>query len=198
MMTVLTHVKRFEMRIGEKGRAQWTHKTSNGMYQYFIKVVPTIYTDIRGHTVNSNQYSVTEHFKDLEFISSNSHPGVFFFYDFSPIKILTRKHLEKDDTTLVFIFPCNWSDKDCVTSRLGIFTVARIIDSRYLGLKRKKKSITLAFNTVFFEFSDGSDDNRACKWIDAAVYMPCNSLSNLKELRLPGVEPGLLLGRQLS
>ncbi|XVE49571.1 hypothetical protein DITRI_Ditri01bG0092300 [Diplodiscus trichospermus] len=67
--------------------AQWVHETSNGMYQYFVKVVPTIYTDIRGGTVHSNQYSVTQHFKNLEFIHPNSHPGVFFFYDFSPIKV---------------------------------------------------------------------------------------------------------------
>ncbi|XP_039006772.1 endoplasmic reticulum-Golgi intermediate compartment protein 3-like isoform X2 [Hibiscus syriacus] len=50
---------------------QWTHKTSNGMYQYFIKVVPTIYTDIRGRTVNSNQVTFREeHISFLHFITN--------------------------------------------------------------------------------------------------------------------------------
>jgi len=35
--------------------AQWTQPASDGTYQYFIKVVPTIYTDIRGHKIHSNQ-----------------------------------------------------------------------------------------------------------------------------------------------
>ncbi|RVW13268.1 hypothetical protein CK203_109409 [Vitis vinifera] len=30
-------------------KAQWFQDAPDGMYQYFIKVVPTIYTDIRGH-----------------------------------------------------------------------------------------------------------------------------------------------------
>lgn len=80
-----------------------------------MQVVPTVYTGIRGHTIESNQvliflqqlnfhfsfcffprpvnekslleqFSVTEHFK-----SSEDHfrtpPGVFFFYDLSPIKV---------------------------------------------------------------------------------------------------------------
>ncbi|PPD78406.1 hypothetical protein GOBAR_DD24678 [Gossypium barbadense] len=49
----------------------WTHETSNGMYQYFIKVVPTIYTDIRGRTVNSNQVIFKEeHSSFLHFITN--------------------------------------------------------------------------------------------------------------------------------
>ncbi|KAL5662414.1 hypothetical protein ACJX0J_029539 [Zea mays] len=47
--------------------AQWTQPASDGTYQYFIKVVPTIYTDIRGHNIHSNQFSVTEHFRDGNF-----------------------------------------------------------------------------------------------------------------------------------
>lgn len=86
-------------------------------YIYFLQVVPTIYKDIRGRTVQSNQvllkglgdelmhvmfylgwcpelhtndsvqYSVTEHFKNVEFGSSQFIPGVFFFYDLSPVKV---------------------------------------------------------------------------------------------------------------
>ncbi|PIA48607.1 hypothetical protein AQUCO_01400887v1 [Aquilegia coerulea] len=65
---------------------EWTQQTSSGMYQYFIKVVPTIYKDIRGRKINSNQFSVTEHFRSADGFTQ-SLPGVFFFYDFSPIKV---------------------------------------------------------------------------------------------------------------
>jgi hypothetical protein len=30
-------------------------ESAHGMYQYFIKVVPTLYTDIRGHKIATNQ-----------------------------------------------------------------------------------------------------------------------------------------------
>lgn len=76
-------------------------------------MVPTVYTDIRGRVIHSNQvllnvinihfmlfihciilsnivnvipqYSVTEHFKSSELGAAV--PGVFFFYDISPIKV---------------------------------------------------------------------------------------------------------------
>ncbi|KAA3488535.1 endoplasmic reticulum-Golgi intermediate compartment protein 3-like [Gossypium australe] len=112
----------------------WTHETSNGMYQYFIKVVPTIYTDIRGRTVNSNQYSVTEHFKDLEYISPNAQPGVFFYYDFSPIKVTFK---EEHSSFLHFI------TNICAVIG-GIFTVAGIIDTFvYHGQRRMKKKMEI-------------------------------------------------------
>ncbi|KAL7199848.1 hypothetical protein ACSBR2_022036 [Camellia fascicularis] len=49
---------------------QWVHETPNGMYQYFIKVVPTIYTNVRGRTIQSNQVTVTEaHTPFLHFLT---------------------------------------------------------------------------------------------------------------------------------
>ncbi|GMQ01643.1 hypothetical protein CsSME_00048207 [Camellia sinensis var. sinensis] len=72
---------------------QWVHETPNGMYQYFIKVVPTIYTNVRGRTIQSNQFSVTEHFKGSEIGRFQSPHGVYFFYDLSPIKVtVTEAH----------------------------------------------------------------------------------------------------------
>ncbi|KAF9614460.1 hypothetical protein IFM89_018696, partial [Coptis chinensis] len=53
-------------------------------------VVPTIYTDIRHRKINSNQFSVTEHFRSQEVYTQSIH-GVFFFYDFSPIKIVCNR-----------------------------------------------------------------------------------------------------------
>jgi hypothetical protein len=40
-------------------------KDTHGMYQYYIKVIPTIYKDIMGKEYESNQYAVTEHMRHL-------------------------------------------------------------------------------------------------------------------------------------
>ncbi|CAI5965233.1 unnamed protein product [Closterium sp. NIES-64] len=73
---------------GESGmyQTQWVQEGESGMYQYFVKVVPTMYTDSHNHTIASNQFSVTEHFRPAPSHDQQSLPGVFFFYDLSPIK----------------------------------------------------------------------------------------------------------------
>ncbi|KAL0422371.1 UNVERIFIED_CONTAM: Endoplasmic reticulum-Golgi intermediate compartment protein 3 [Sesamum latifolium] len=112
---------------------QWVQESPNGVYQYFTKVVPTIYTNIRGHTIQSNQFSVTEHYKSSE-VDFRSPPGVFFFYDLSPIKVtFTEAHTP-------FL---HFLTHICAIVG-GIFTVAGIVDSFvYHGQKaiRKKSEI---------------------------------------------------------
>lgn len=56
------------------------------------QVVPTIYVNSHNHTINSNQYSVTEHFKGSADFQAQL-PGVFFYYDLSPIKVGPRSAL---------------------------------------------------------------------------------------------------------
>ncbi|KAL8523472.1 hypothetical protein ACS0TY_013434 [Phlomoides rotata] len=74
--------------------AHWTQHTPNAMYQYFLKVVPTVFTDVNGHAIQSNQFSVTEHVKGYDLGRLQSLPGVFFFYDLSPIKVtFTETHV---------------------------------------------------------------------------------------------------------
>ncbi|KAJ9162471.1 hypothetical protein P3X46_022240 [Hevea brasiliensis] len=109
----------------------WEHETPNGIHQYFLKAVPTIYTDISGHTVSSNQYSVTEHFKKSEPDQHDS-LGVFFFYDFSPIKVTFK---EEHISFLHFM------TNICAVFG-GIFTIAGIIDSFVYHSQRaiKKKA----------------------------------------------------------
>jgi len=64
-----------------------------GMYQYFVKVVPTVYENLHGNVINTNQFSVTEHFKGLKSDSTHGLPGVFFMYELSPIMVkFTEKH----------------------------------------------------------------------------------------------------------
>ncbi|XP_061982336.1 uncharacterized protein LOC133702128 isoform X1 [Populus nigra] len=111
---------------------QLMHDTPNGVQQFFIKVVPTIYTDIRGRTVHSNQYSVTEHFKKSELTPHDSLPGVYFFYDFSPIKVIFK---EEHISFLHFMTSV------CAIIG-GIFTIAGIIDSFiYYGQRAITKKV---------------------------------------------------------
>ena len=65
---------------------------STAVYCAGHQIVPTIYQDIRNRTIATNQYSVTEHFKQSDVPTGHQLPGVFFFYDLSPIKVPTRPH----------------------------------------------------------------------------------------------------------
>ncbi|CAN4122221.1 unnamed protein product [Withania somnifera] len=90
----LTYGEYFPGVVNPLDGVTWTQETPHGMYQYFIKVVPTVYTDVSGHTIRSNQFSVTEHFKGADVGRLQSIPGVFFFYDLSPIKVtFTEQHV---------------------------------------------------------------------------------------------------------
>lgn len=113
---------------------EWVQAKPDGAYQYFIKVVPTIYTGLRGHTIQSNQFSVTEHYKNSESDHFRSLPGVFFFYDLSPIKVtFTEEHT----SFLHFLTHI------CAIVG-GVFTVAGMVDSFvYHGQKALKKKIEL-------------------------------------------------------
>jgi len=105
-----------------------------GMYQYFVKVVPTIYETLNGNTLNTNQFSVTEHFKPIKGEGSHGLPGVFFMYELSPIMVKfteSRKSFTHFLTSLCAIIG-------------GVFTVAGIIDSLlYQSLRTLKKKIDL-------------------------------------------------------
>ncbi|KAK9081756.1 hypothetical protein Syun_031202 [Stephania yunnanensis] len=95
-------------------------------------VVPTIYTDIRGRKINSNQFSVTEHFR-----AADGHPlppGIFFFYDFSPIKVTFN---EEKSSLLHFLTSI------CAIIG-GVFTVSGIIDAFvYHGHRAIKKKMEI-------------------------------------------------------
>ncbi|KAK9111070.1 hypothetical protein Scep_018589 [Stephania cephalantha] len=114
--------------------AKWAQSTPSGAYQYFIKVVPSVYTDISGHVIQSNQFSVTEHFKGAEAGHFKSLPGVFFFYDLSPIKVT---FFEQHVPFLHFL------TNICAIVG-GIFTVSGILDSFiYHGQKAIKKKMEI-------------------------------------------------------
>ena len=51
------------------------------------QVVPTVYSYINNQTVSTNQFSVTENFRESQPGPGRSLPGVFFFFELSPIKV---------------------------------------------------------------------------------------------------------------
>lgn len=63
------------------------------MFQYYIKIVPTVYEKLNGELTYTNQFSVTRHSKSVSVISGESGmPGIFFSYELSPLMV---KYTEK-------------------------------------------------------------------------------------------------------
>jgi len=60
-----------------------------GLFQYYTKVVPTVYHDINENSLRTNQYSVTEHTRGTT--ATGATPGVFIYYDISPIMVQFRE-----------------------------------------------------------------------------------------------------------
>jgi len=110
-----------------------SNEDSAGMYQYFIKIVPTIYQRIDGFSYSTNQFSVTEHYKPLRG-EQGGLPGVFFMYELSPIMV---KFTESRKS-----FPHFLTGVCAIIG--GVFTVAGLVDSFiYQGLRSLKKKIEL-------------------------------------------------------
>ena len=104
------------------------------MFQYFLKVVPTSYTSLSGRRILTNQFSVTENERILAQSSGNGLPGVFFFYDISPLKVIYN---EENVSFLHFLTSV------CAIVG-GVFTVSGIVDSFvYHGHRALKKKIEL-------------------------------------------------------
>jgi len=96
------------------------------MCLYYVKVVPTTYSYISGDTVNTNQFSVTEHQRKVENKPGQGLPGVFFFYDLSPIMVRFTEHRRSLSHFLTQL---------CAIIG-GVFTVAGMIDRAiFFGIK---------------------------------------------------------------
>lgn len=58
------------------------------MFQYYIKIVPTLRVHRDGSIFQSYQFSVTKHQKIVSFHTGNSGmPGVFFSYELSALMV---------------------------------------------------------------------------------------------------------------
>jgi len=122
-----------------KGLEREEGSAAVGMYQYFVKIVPTIYEGLGGRLINTNQFSVTEHFKNVAREgSSHGLPGLFFMYELSPIMV---KFTEERKSFTHFLTGV------CAIIG-GVFTVAGIIDAMvYHSLRTLKKKIELGKQT---------------------------------------------------
>lgn len=58
-----------------------------GMFQYYLQVVPTVFRFLNGTTIETFQYSVTEHIRHVDPGSNMGLPGVFFFYEVSALHV---------------------------------------------------------------------------------------------------------------
>jgi len=116
-----------------------TSESGSEMYQYFVKIVPTVYKKLSGESVWSNQYSFTKHRRQVRQMSGeNGLPGVFVLYELSPMLV---QYTEKRRSFMHFLTGV------CAIIG-GVFTVAGLIDSMiYHSAKALKKKIELGKTT---------------------------------------------------
>jgi len=90
------------------------------MFQYFAKIVPTIYQDVNRHVFDRTQFSVTRHSKITNFLSGEQGmPGFFIVYELSPMMV---RYTEKQKSFMHFLTGV------CAIIG-GVFTVAGLIDA---------------------------------------------------------------------
>ncbi|UPR01859.1 endoplasmic reticulum vesicle transporter [Chloropicon primus] len=103
-------------------------------YKYFLKVVPTLYVDLDEKEISTNQFSVTEHATQTNFATSSDLPGLFFYYDLSPIKV---KKAEQRKLFLHFV------TNVCAIVG-GVFTISGLVDALfYQATKLIRKKIEI-------------------------------------------------------
>ena len=108
------------------------------MYQYFVKVVPTVYVDIGGGVIRTAQFSVTEHAKSVDIPTGRNLPGLFCFYDVNPIQV---RFMETKSSFTHFLTSV------CAIVG-GVFTVSGLVDSflyhgqKVLAKKRELGKLT--------------------------------------------------------
>ncbi|CAO2578077.1 Endoplasmic reticulum-Golgi intermediate compartment protein 3 [Lemmus lemmus] len=109
------------------------------MFQYFVKVVPTVYMKVDGEVLRTNQFSVTRHEKVANgLLGDQGLPGVFVLYELSPMMVkLTEKHRSFT----------HFLTGVCAIIG-GMFTVAGLIDSLiYHSTRAIQKKIDLGKTT---------------------------------------------------
>eukprot|EP00835_Amoeboradix_gromovi_P006494 NODE_774_length_4360_cov_0.289134.p1 type:complete len:367 gc:universal NODE_774_length_4360_cov_0.289134:3187-2087(-) len=108
-----------------------THASTSTNFKYFIKVISTEYQFLNFTSLNTNQFSVTHHYRDVGAGNGQSMglPGVFFDFDISPIQIKYREYKSSWIEMLINI---------CAIVG-GVFTVAGLIDGAVFYTERKLK-----------------------------------------------------------
>ncbi|XP_028176787.1 endoplasmic reticulum-Golgi intermediate compartment protein 3 [Ostrinia nubilalis] len=97
-----------------------TAKEGAVMFQYYLKIVPTMYVKLDKTVLYTNQFSVTRHQKSVSNANMESGmPGAFFSYELSPLMV---KYTEKERSI------GHLATNICAIIG-GVFTVAGIFDS---------------------------------------------------------------------
>eukprot|EP00071_Canis_lupus_P056912 XP_851879.3 endoplasmic reticulum-Golgi intermediate compartment protein 3 isoform X1 [Canis lupus familiaris] len=120
-------------------RTNVTAPQASMMFQYFVKVVPTVYMKVDGEVLRTNQFSVTRHEKVANgLMGDQGLPGVFVLYELSPMMVkLTEKHRSFT----------HFLTSVCAIVG-GMFTVAGLIDSLiYHSARAIQKKIDLGKTT---------------------------------------------------
>ncbi|GFY73222.1 endoplasmic reticulum-Golgi intermediate compartment protein 3 [Trichonephila inaurata madagascariensis] len=90
------------------------------MFQYYVKIVPSMYARADGQTLHTNQFAVTRHQKQVSTLFGDQGlPGLFVIYELAPLMI---KYGEKEKSFFHFLTSV------CAIVG-GVFTVAGMIDS---------------------------------------------------------------------
>eukprot|EP00440_Ansanella_granifera_P061898 gb/GFBE01067109.1/.p1 GENE.gb/GFBE01067109.1/~~gb/GFBE01067109.1/.p1 ORF type:complete len:373 (+),score=81.66 gb/GFBE01067109.1/:1-1119(+) len=90
------------------------------MYHYYLKLVPTAFTDRRGIATYTNQYSVTDSKRNVQVRGGEltGLPGVFLVYDFSPF--LMKQTEQVKPWSYVFTSICAIIG--------GVFSIAALVE----------------------------------------------------------------------
>eukprot|EP00933_Yihiella_yeosuensis_P043029 TRINITY_DN37738_c0_g1_i1.p1 TRINITY_DN37738_c0_g1~~TRINITY_DN37738_c0_g1_i1.p1 ORF type:complete len:370 (+),score=48.43 TRINITY_DN37738_c0_g1_i1:81-1190(+) len=99
------------------------------MFHYYIKLVPTVFTDRWGAELYTNQYSSTDSAKNVQVRKTelSGLPGVFLVYDFSPF--LMRKTEKTKPWSYIFTSIC------AIVG--GVFSIAMLVELVISGMLGK-------------------------------------------------------------
>lgn len=107
------------------------------MYTYYLKIVGTRFEYLNGQIIETNEFSATEHNRPLRGGRDDDHPntihsrggipGLFFYFDISPMKIINREEYNKSLSAFILSL--------CSTIA-GILTVGAILDKTIWSARR--------------------------------------------------------------
>jgi hypothetical protein len=104
------------------------------MFYHYIKIVPTTFMRLDGSILQTNQFSVTRHFRSVSLSEDLGVPGIFFNYELSPLMVKYTQTVKSIGHLLT---------NTCAIIG-GTFTVASIFDAfLYHSVRAIHKKIEL-------------------------------------------------------
>lgn len=106
-------------------------------FTYFTKIVPTRFEYLNNEFIETTQYSSTYHakpiaggksdFGNFDFFSRGGIPGVFFFLEMSPLKVINHERFKLSYSNFIL---------NCVTAIGGILAVGTVLDKIIYKMQR--------------------------------------------------------------